>query len=126
MNYTLSAVRLFVSDLARAEQFYSETIGMPVAMSDPANGYFILDTGVVKTIVEVETDAENGVSDVGGFKPYSYAVPDIHRAYAELTAKGVKFRGKPEKEFWGGTLAYFKDPDGNEMTLVEYEKGNGI
>jgi catechol 2,3-dioxygenase-like lactoylglutathione lyase family enzyme len=120
MTYTLSAVRLFVADFERAKQFYSETIGMPVAMSDHANGYFILDTGVVKTIVEVETDAEDGVTDIGGFKPYSFAVPDIQRTYAELTAKGVPFRGQPEKAFWGGTLAYFTDPDGNELTLVEY------
>lgn len=120
MNYTLSAVRLFVADLDRAKDFYANTIGMPIAMSDPANGYFILDTGVVKCIVEVETEPENGVTDIGGFKPYSFAVTDIHQTYAELAAKGVQFRGQPEKAFWGGTMAYFTDPDGNEMTLVEY------
>lgn len=120
MDYTLSAVRLWVSDLERAKGFYSQTIGMPVATDDIAHGYFILDTGPVKVIVEKDEPEEGEASALGGFKPYSFAVSDIQRSYADLTAKGVEFLGKPEKQFWGGTLAYFIDPDGNEMTLVEY------
>jgi lactoylglutathione lyase len=52
--------------------------------------------------------------------PYSFAVKDIARVFGELTSKGVEFIHSPEKQFWGGTMAYFKDPDGNVMTLVEY------
>jgi len=119
MDYTLSAVRLWVSDLERAKDFYSNTIGMPVAVDDIARGYFILDTGTVKVIVEKD-EPEEGESSAVGFMPYSFAVTDIHRSYTELTHKGVEFPHPPEKQFWGGTLAIFKDPDGNEMTLVEY------
>jgi catechol 2,3-dioxygenase-like lactoylglutathione lyase family enzyme len=57
MDYTLSAVRLWVSDLERAKDFYTNTIGMPVVGEDLSNGYFMLDTGAVKLLVESRTTA---------------------------------------------------------------------
>ena len=33
------------------------------------------------------------------------------------------FDGLPEAQEWGGALAFFYDPDGNVLTLVEYPKG---
>jgi hypothetical protein len=45
-------------------------------------------------------------------------VGDIRASYAELTKRGVIFDEPPEVQPWGGTLAHFKDPDGNVLTLV--------
>jgi uncharacterized glyoxalase superfamily protein PhnB len=36
-----------------------------------------------------------------------------------LRSRGVAFTGEPEKQFWGGTLATFKDPAGNELQICE-------
>ena len=35
---------------------------------------------------------------------------------------GDDFDGFPEAQEWGGALAFFYDPDGNVLTLVEYPK----
>jgi len=47
----------------------------------------------------------------------SLQVDDVPATYAELRARGVDFVGPPEKQSWGGTLAHFRDPDGNVLTL---------
>ena len=44
-------------------------------------------------------------------------VPDVDAAHAELAAKGVKFTMGPGKMPWGGYMAMFVDPDGNEFYL---------
>jgi predicted enzyme related to lactoylglutathione lyase len=43
--------------------------------------------------------------------------PDVDAAHAELAAKGVKFTMGPGKMPWGGYMAMFVDPDGNEFYL---------
>ncbi len=55
---------------------------------------------------------------VGRFVGASIEVDDIDKAYLELAGRGVAFEGPPEKQFWGGTLAHFKDRAGNILTLV--------
>jgi len=49
----------------------------------------------------------------------SFEVPSAAAAYRDLRSRGVAFTGEPEKQFWGGTLATFKDPAGNELQICE-------
>jgi uncharacterized glyoxalase superfamily protein PhnB len=60
---------------------------------------------------------------VGRFTGMSFDTEDIQRTFDELSALGVQFEGPPEKQFWGGTLAHFYDPDGNALTLIEPATG---
>ncbi len=107
-------VRVWVDDMAVAKHFYGETLGLATKWSmEVAVGY---DLGV-DLIVELEDGAEVP-SLVGRFVGASILVEDIQASYAALSAKGVPFEGPPEKMFWGGTLAHFKDPAGNTLTLM--------
>jgi len=56
---------------------------------------------------------------VGRFVGVTLMVDDIAETYARLTSRGVEFTGRPEKQHWGGTLAHFKDLDGNVLTLMQ-------
>ena len=56
---------------------------------------------------------------VGRFTAVSFSTGDIHAVYDRLSAIGVRFEGPPEKQFWGGTLVHFHDPDDNVITLVQ-------
>src|SRR4051794_40658328 len=38
---------------------------------------------------------------IGTFANISFGCPDVHKAYAELSARGVQFVGKPETAAWG-------------------------
>jgi len=52
-------------------------------------------------------------------KHFSFEVPSAAAAYRDLRSRGVAFTGEPEKQSWGGTLATFKDPAGNELQICE-------
>jgi hypothetical protein len=40
-----------------------------------------------------------------------------------LEAKGVQFIRTQGKEWWGGTISTFVDPDGNYIQLLEFRPG---
>ncbi|HYD45084.1 MAG TPA: VOC family protein [Phenylobacterium sp.] len=113
----LYGLRIAVSDLAAAKQFYGQTLGLRQAweFEGMAVGF---DVGGPQFIVEQDDGSHGGESLVGRFVGCSIAVDDIEATYRDLTAKGVEFLGPPEKMPWGGTLAHFKDPSGNTLTLL--------
>ena len=48
----------------------------------------------------------------------SLKVQNIFQVYEYFSSQGVKFNHPPEKQFWGGHLSEFNDPDGNIWTLL--------
>jgi catechol 2,3-dioxygenase-like lactoylglutathione lyase family enzyme len=121
MIVELCAVRVFVNDLAEARSFYAGVLELPLTADDEPSGYCVLKAGSVDLVMEsVRSDApEEDRALVGRFTGLSFNVPDIQIAYAELLGKGVPFAGAPERQAWGGTLATFLDPAGNELQLVQ-------
>ncbi|MEQ8968043.1 MAG: VOC family protein [Azospirillaceae bacterium] len=114
----LYGVRLFVDDIAAARTFYGGTLGLPVAwdMAEmDAVGY-----AVGESVIIVEREAPDGpyAGLIGRFAGVSLMVGDIEATYRDLSAKGVVFTDPPEKQPWGGTLAHFRDPAGNTLTLL--------
>jgi catechol 2,3-dioxygenase-like lactoylglutathione lyase family enzyme len=114
----LFGVRIFVDDYAQARAFYAETLGLPVAWEMPDLEAFGVEAGAAQIIVECEGPESPARAYVGRFAGVSLAVDEIAATYEDLKAKGVAFEGPPEKQPWGGTLAHFKDPAGNILTLL--------
>jgi len=118
MLQRLMAVRLFVTDLARARRFYADRLGLTLSMDEP--DYLIFDVGGPMLIVERADPEDPETADlIGRFAGISFKVDNIGATYAALAAKGVTFTAPPESQPWGGTLTHLVDPDGNELTLVE-------
>lgn len=118
----LTALRLFVHDLPAARRFYGELLALPLTSDGSADGFCVFDAGDVDLVVEqVPDDAPpDEQALVGRFTGLSFAVDDIGAAHREFGARGVAFSGPPELQGWGGTLATLRDPDGNELQLVQY------
>ncbi len=55
-----------------------------------------------------------------GLDHISFSVEDLDKMYAALKAKGVAFLGEPADQDWGARLVGFKDPDGNNLYLLQY------
>lgn len=110
----LTYARLFVDDLAAARTFYRDVLGLTGLWNwqEVALGY---DVG--PTLIIEQTDGHHP-EEVGRFAGLSLEVDDIHRAHQQLAGAGVEFTHPPAKQPWGGTLAHFKDPSGNILTLV--------
>ncbi|MEZ5667012.1 MAG: VOC family protein [Alphaproteobacteria bacterium] len=117
----LAAVRVFVSDIAGAVDFYRDQLGLqPEAVSlDDGYAVFPLANGA-DLIVEADAPEEDGEEGlVGRFVGASLAVDDIEEAYQSLSEQGVRFADPPERQPWGGWLAHFMDPDDNVLSLVQ-------
>ena len=103
-------------------QFYGDKLGLSVEGFSAESGYCAFDTGPTKLILE--TIASDAPADdqalVGRFTGLSFPVDDIKGAQERLSSLGVRFSGSPEKQYWGGWLSTFKDPDGNGLQLVQY------
>lgn len=118
----LGAARVFVRDFSEAKRFYADKLGLPVEGFSAQHGYCAFDTGPTKLIIE--RIASDGPTEdqqlVGRFTGLSFPVEDIKAAQERLASAGVKFSGSPEKQYWGGWLSTFVDPDGNGLQLVQY------
>ena len=118
-DYKLAYVRVFVTDFERAVRFYTETLGMKPGFRSDEMRWCQFETGEASLAIEcLDADADDPEDVRPRFVAVSLQVQDIHAVYQDLVSKGVEFIGPPETMAWGGTLAHFKDPDGNVLTLL--------
>ncbi len=122
MTYKLYLIRVFSFKWEESRDFYKDTIGFPLQSEDEDLGWAQFDLGSAHLAIERcdRIDPESKEL-VGRFVGTSIAVDDIQAVYQSLRSKGVEFTGQPEQQSWGGTLAHFKDPDGNIITLLGKE-----
>lgn len=113
---SVAGVRIFVDDLDRARRFYRDVLELPETSATPEWAVFDIDGKDLVVEPVAPDDPERDL--VGRFLAVSFTVDDIDAAYHDLLAKGVSFVDAPEKQSWGGTLAFPRDPAGNILTLV--------
>jgi catechol 2,3-dioxygenase-like lactoylglutathione lyase family enzyme len=107
-------VSIPVSDQDRALKFYTGKMGFKVA-TDQAFGpgqrwiELLIPGSDVNLALFTPPGHENRI---GGFQPVTFWCDDVLATAMQLTSKGVELDGEPKKEVWG-TMAKFKDPDGN-------------
>lgn len=114
-------VRVFVSDFEKSLDFYMTTLGMKLDYTDRKHwAQFVSGEDVSLAIEKCDPEhVEQGSKLVGRFVGVTLMVDDISEEYERLTAKGVRFSGKPEKQDFGGILAHLHDLDGNILTLMQ-------
>ena len=110
------------ADAKRARAFYEGALGLRFVAEDPFALVFDL-AGTMLRIQKVEKLTRQQFTVLG------WEVADINAAANELSARGVKFErfpGMPQDELgiWqspsGAKIAWFRDPDGNTLSLTEF------
>ena len=109
MKSHFDAVFYYVSDLDRAIRFYTHILEMKLLSRD-AVARFEVD-GVLFELVP-------GKADGRGNARLCLRVDDINAARAELEGERVQVSEVEVKS--NGKLAFFCDPDGNEIALWQY------
>lgn len=115
------AIVICTRDRARATAFYRDTLGLTVAYEDSFAAVFNMDGATLR--VSVLPDFSPHEHTIMGFH-----VPDVPATVKALREKGVIFNTIPgfrqdELGIWtapGGTIrvAWFKDPDGNVLSVT--------
>jgi catechol 2,3-dioxygenase-like lactoylglutathione lyase family enzyme len=129
MITSILSTTVFVSDQDRALDFYVGKLGFEKRADQPMGPdaprwIAVAPKGAATTLVLYKPTPSNpGASSyelakslIGTFTPFIFQVDDMTRIYDELSAKGVEFGDKPEKQPWGW-WATIKDPDGNVIGL---------
>jgi predicted enzyme related to lactoylglutathione lyase len=113
-----------VNDLGKAKEFYGQTLGLEVT-EDQAMGFVNLKIAGGANILIYPKDNHEPAS----FTIMNFPVTDIDSAVDKLTAKGIEFerydfpgveadqKGIHRGE--GPAIAWFKDPAGNILSVLE-------
>jgi catechol 2,3-dioxygenase-like lactoylglutathione lyase family enzyme len=115
-----------VDDIEKAKKFYGETLGLPVEEQDGMGLELSLGSGA-KVFVYPKPNHQPATFTILNFR-----VEDVDKAVDELAAKGVEFEhydegmmktdekgiARPESPDQGPTIAWFKDPAGNVLSVL--------
>jgi catechol 2,3-dioxygenase-like lactoylglutathione lyase family enzyme len=105
-----------------AKSFYERTLGLRLITDDPFAVVFDAN-GTMLRVQKVQSHTPPDYTVLG------WKVADIRAEMEELTRRGVKFEryeglGQDESGVWtspaGGKIAWFKDPDGNVLSLTQF------
>lgn len=109
-----------VHDIRESEAFYRDVVGLPHLYSFGNLAFF--DCGGVRLFLTQE-------EELAADSLLYFRVEDIHQAAEQLTARGAEFMNAPHMihrhedgtEEW---MAFFKDPDGRPLALMNQTRPN--
>jgi predicted enzyme related to lactoylglutathione lyase len=113
----IGQISLSIRDVARAERFYGEILGLPHVFTFGDLAFF--DAGGTRLYLHRKDDADWRSSSV-----LYFLVDDIHATQDSLAARGVQFTGAPHViytddatgvEEW---MTFFEDGEGNTLALM--------
>lgn len=115
MECQIGYVIVGVKSLESAVSFYRDTMGFELLFSEPEFHFASFKVGDMRFSLAEGADDTHGSGNRN--TGIGFTVPDVDVAHAEFSARGVKFTMGPGKMPWGGYMAMFVDPDGNEFYL---------
>ena len=110
LKFKFDAVFYYVNDLEKSIAFYHDRLGFPLVSRD-----YVARFKVDGVLFELVPHSSGAVVAASGNARLSLGTDDIHQAVRQLQARGVKT--SEVREATGGLLAFFHDPDGNELCL---------
>lgn len=114
----ISIASIPVRNQDAALKFYTEKLGFKVLTDQPFNGSqrwieLLIPGAESKLALFTPEGHENRI---GTFQPVTFWCDDVFATAKALKARGVEFARDPKQEPWG-TMAIFKDVDGNQFVL---------
>jgi len=115
-----------IVDTERAKRFYRDTLGLPLVSEEPPFA-LVFDANGIMLRLAIGSELPRNPGTVLGWQ-----VPDITSAVRDLDRAGVRFERyeymkQDDLGIWttptGARVAWFKDPDGNVLSISEHPEG---
>ena len=116
-----------VKDLQKSLDFYQKLLNMSVVKKkrlDDADLYFLEDeehTAQIELTYNDDTP-ENGYENGNAFGHFAFSVESMADFTEKLKALGYEYLYEPFEIFTGTIISFVKDPDGNEIELIQKAK----
>ena len=110
----LYELALRVKDLAQAEAFYCDTLGLEVGIRDEARKWLFLRVGGQAGMIVLQEDPRHWSAQHLAF---TVREADLEQAVATLRDRGVAVEGPVAHDWMPAKSAYFSDPDGHALEL---------
>ena len=111
----LYEVAIRVKDLARAEAFYKDVLGLKEGLRDERRNWLFLYAGGDAGMVVLQEDKGEWPRQHFAF---TVNEPDIRQAAEMLKEKGVSVSEPVYHEWMNSVSVYFDDPDGHALELL--------
>lgn len=120
----ITAITLFVEDLAGTKQFYENVFGLPVFYEDPNSAVFKFGNTLINLLKITEADelirpAKVAGQQAGSRFVFTITVEDVDAMCTELAARGVTLLNGPMDRPWGIRTASFMDPAGHIWEIAK-------
>jgi predicted enzyme related to lactoylglutathione lyase len=113
-----------VDDVPKAKEFYGQTLGLDVSEPEMPGLLELHIAGGSRILIYPKPNHTPAT-----FTILNFPVPDLEKAMAELTRRGVRFEiytegdvktdAKGVSQGEGPKIAWFKDPAGNILSVIE-------
>jgi len=113
----VASVAVMVSDVDRAKKWYTETLGLRV-LQDGEHWITVGRKGKGGTLHLCQASKELPL-EPGNTGILVIVENDLKTACAQLKSRGVEFVHEPTKQPWGVWDAMIRDPDGNDILLMD-------
>lgn len=120
----ISAITLFVEDLAVTKQFYAEVFGLPIHYEDDASVVFDFGNTLINLLMTAEAreliqPGNVAPREAGSRMQFTIDVDDVDAMCAQLVARGVTLINGPIDRPWGIRTACFADPAGHIWEIAK-------
>jgi len=105
-------------DFEAAKAFYTETMGFETIGNLGAVVFIDIGGSTIELSAAAE-GVETQCTPACGMLHLAWEVDDVEETANELKAKGVEFFIEPKAVSDDLTIAFFRDPDGNELELFK-------
>jgi predicted enzyme related to lactoylglutathione lyase len=97
--------------------FYRDVVGLP--LNDRADGF---EVAGAQLLIDGHSEIHGAAKEPQRILVNLF-VDDVAAEQSRLEAQGVQFIRSQGREFWGGIISTFLDPDGNYIQVLEFRPG---
>ena len=117
MNASQLIVNINSHQPEELKRFYREVVGLPPHPDPNRESTFV--AGGTEIVIDSHSEVKSQSAQPQRIL-LNFFVEDIAREQQRLEDAGVEFIRKQGREYWGGVISTFRDPDGNFLQLIEF------